>query len=226
MLQVVQPPKHSLTSPQMQNEFNDFNDIAHRIQYIWAQLCAEYGISVACNPLILINSNDHQNALAERLAQHGCFGDVSNIGCNAYNQDNLSILFTTDFHLSIINNTTVVSCVGVFGMADILWENMKYDNETEMDMKYRCIECYLRHEIGHILSMNAMYQGVSYNDYNSQRKVIKDLEDKVMSSWRIYCSPEEQMRNYFELPLEQIANRVSGVTTDMMIDAWSLFCEI
>lgn len=226
MLQVVQPQSYFLTSPQMQNEYNNFNDIAHRIQWLWAQLCSEYGISVACHPLLLIESNNHQNALAERLAQNGCFGDVSNIGTNAYNQNNLSILFTTDFHFSITNNTTVVSCLGVFGMADILWEHMKYDNESELDVRFRCIECYLRHEIGHILSMQAMYQGVSYHDYQSQQKLIKDLEQKVMSSWRLYGSPEEQMRNYFDLPLEQIANKVSGITKDMMIDAWSLFCEV
>ena len=198
---------------------NKENKIKDRVHYIWKCLCKEYGLIEGYTPLIITNTKEYPNEVARRLAILGYNTDVDS-SAQALRGTNKVPIMMTSYHIDMDeSNRTLPVLTGVFVMWDHIYPYMVNDNETEIDVKLRCIECKLRHEIGHVISMKRLFGGLTIDQYNSLDESIMMQNDEIKKSWHQHMTNEEWYRSYFTLPVESLANETAGITVDMLIDA-------
>lgn len=197
--------------------YNTNNDLAYKMQCRWTRLCAEYGISPQQYPLIITNKCEYKEVLAARLAQLHISSNC-NTTIDDSNDRSLRTMFTTAMRCHEVNSYVRLTVIGVFAFADEIYPHIN-GLPSQVDRKLDALEYFMRHEIGHILSCNVMFNGVTTVEYIRQMNTIKSLERSVSASCRYDGSSKQAMLNYYESPLERIANEVVGIKPVQLINA-------
>lgn len=185
---------------------------------LWDELMIEYGLSTE---LILTNIKEYPNEVARRLATLGINTVPEKL--DWYCSKNLTkpLMLTRYTYISEYG-VIVPRCVGVFCMFDLLCEHFRFDSETEIDRKFKSVEYLLRHEIGHVLSLDVMYRGLTNAKASYLSDTLNKLECEKKDNWKKIRTIEEQLKDYFDLPLEYMANQCVNIETDEMVDAYKL----
>ena len=197
--------------------YNTNDDLAYKMQCRWTRLCAEYGISPQQYPLIITNKCEYRDVLAARLAQlrisSNCNSDTT---IDDSDDGSLRTMFTTTMRCHEVNSYVRLTIIGVFAFADEIYPHIN-GLVSQVDRKLDALEYFMRHEIGHILSWNVMFNGVTVSEFNRQMGTIKSLERSISASWRYGSS--NALLNYYELPFERIANEVVGLKSTHLTNA-------
>ena len=82
------------------------------------------------------------------------------------------------------------------------------------DEMINLIEIILRHEIGHMISMAMIHEGISMEESNAIDENIKILENDMLSKMNNDISYEEQA----SLPMEAHANKCANVNVSKLIE--------
>lgn len=199
--------------------YNTNDDLAYKMQCRWTRLCAEYGISPQQYPLIITNKCEYRDVLAARLAQLHISSNCNNTAINDSDDGSLRTMFTTTMRCHQVNSSYVqLTIIGVFAFADEIYPHIN-GLSSQVDRKLDALEYFMRHEIGHIISCNAMFNGVTLTEFTRQMSTIKSLEHSITASWRYARTSKQSMLDYYELPLERIANEVVRIKPAQLINA-------
>lgn len=198
--------------------YNTNDDLAYKMQCRWTRLCAEYGISPQQYPLIITNRCEYKDVLAARLAQLHISSNC-NTTVNDPIDGSLRTMFTTAMRCHQVNNSYVqLTVIGVFAFADEIYPHIN-GLFSQVDRKLDALEYFMRHEIGHIISCNAMFNCVTLAEFTRRMNTIKNLEHSITASWGYIRTSKQSMLDYYELPLERIANEVVRIKPDQLINA-------
>lgn len=204
-----------------QLEYDKCSKSVDYIQYIWNELCNEFNISDVS--LTILNSNVYPKTAARQLAALGY-----NVDSSVFKLDNVNgtPLFITSASVVIDSDGITHSlCGGVYGMADQILPCIEYDNESELSLKYRCIEILLRHEIGHIISYHDLFDSRTIEEYNMINDKIDTLTKQKMRLWDTGSTGTLKLLQHYNLPLESLANTAVHITPKTLIDATCLLVE-
>lgn len=200
--------------------------IRENLNRIWNCLLAEYGLPLTTEFIIVDSYNLYPKEAARRLAALGYKTDSKTDDEDDYKAKSENLdkpLMMTQFCYPVDETGVIVpKCVGVYCMWEGLYRYLKYDSKSELDLKFRCIECLMRHEIGHVLSMDWEYRGMTVTEVRSKIASIDEATDKLISSWEAGKSLEDQLRRYYQLPLEIWANESAHIDVDTLIDAYDI----
>lgn len=197
------------------------------IRNIWIDILNEYSLSEKECPLILVEENFYHKALVDRRKMLN-LPEPENTKDDEMKIKSTEELFSTHVYFKHDENedTVNMTVLGVYGLIDRIYKYIEFDNHEERNIKFRCIEIMLRHEMGHILSWKHCYDNKTIGQFNEVHKVISERFQKDMEKWDFTATGEDMLRQYYNLPEESLANHFVGLSANEIIDAAMLFVEV
>ena len=110
-------------------------------------------------------------------------------------------------------------CAGTIINSRIIFKIVNKNAEEEM---IDFIEIILRHEIGHMISVAIIYEGITTDESNAIDEKIKMVETDMYSKMNNNGSYEE----YVDLPMEAHANACANVDVKRLIELCYKFDQL
>ena len=173
---------------------------------IWETLKGEYGIDQS-TPLVIAPPDEFPEYKAIML---NSLFNVDHFKPDEFENGDDSFATTMTYIVPDDNNICHVFCAGVIINAIIIFKIVNKKAETEM---IDFIEIIIRHEIGHMISMAMIHEGITMDESNAIDEKIKMLENDMLSKMNNSISYEE----HASLPLEAHANECANVDVNKLI---------
>lgn len=174
---------------------------------IWETLKVEYGLDQSI-PLVIAPPDEFPEYKA--LMLNSLF-NVDHFKPNEFENGDDSFATTMTYIVPDDNNICRVFCAGVIINAIIIFKIVNKKAETEM---IDFIEIILKHEIGHMISMTMIHEGITMDESNAIDEKIKMVEADMLSKMNNNISYEE----HASLPLEAHANECANVDVNKLIE--------
>ena len=182
------------------------DNFVKKVFNIWQMLKDEYGIYQDI-PLVIAPSDEFGKYNAIML---NSLFNVIQFKPNEFENDDDSFAVSTTYIGPDNNNICRVFCAGVIINARIIFKIVNKKAEEEM---IDFIEIILRHEIGHMISVAIIYEGITTDESNAIDEKIKMVETDMYSKMNNNGSYEE----YVDLPMEAHANACANVDVKRLI---------
>ena len=182
---------------------------------IWEMLKDEYGIDQSI-PLVIAPSDEFPDYKA--LMLNSLF-NVEHFKPEEFENGDDSFAGSITYIAPDNNNICRVFCAGVIINACIIFKIVNKKAEEEM---IDFIEILLRHEIGHMISMVMIHEGITIDESDAIDENIKILENDMLSKMNNNVSYGENVslpyEEYVSLPLEAHANKCANVDVNKLIE--------
>ena len=180
---------------------------------IWETLKGEYGIDQS-TPLVIAPDNEFGKYKAIML---NSLFNMDHFKPNEFENDDDSFATTTTY-VGPDNNICHAFCAGTIINSRIIFKIVNKNAEEEM---IDFIEIILRHEIGHMISVAMIYEGITTDESNAIDEKIKMVEADMLSKMNNNVSYGENIslpyEEYVSLPMEAHANACANVDVDKLI---------
>lgn len=183
------------------------DNFVEKVFNIWETLKDEYGIDQS-TPLVIAPPDEFPDYKAIML---NSLFNVEHFKPNEFENGDDSFATTMTYIVPDDNNICQVFCAGVIINAIIIFKIVNKNAEEEM---IDFIEIIIRHEIGHMISMAMMHEGITMDESNAIDEKIKMLENDMLSKMNNNISYEE----HASLPLEAHANECANVDVSKLIE--------
>ena len=181
---------------------------------VWETLKGEYGIDQS-TPLVIAPDNEFGKYKAIML---NSLFNMDHFKPNEFENDDDSFATTTTYVGPDNNNICHASCAGTIINSRIIFKIVNKNAEEEM---IDFIEIILRHEIGHMISVAMIYEGITTDESNAIDEKIKMVEADMLSKMNNNVSYGENIslpyEEYVSLPMEAHANACANVDVDKLI---------
>lgn len=174
---------------------------------IWETLKVEYGFDQSI-PLVIAPPDEFPEYKAIML---NSLFNVNHFKPEEFENGDDSFATTMTYIVPDDNNICHVFCAGVIINAIIIFKIVNKKAETEM---IDFIEIIIRHEIGHMISMAMIHEGITMDESNAIDEKIKMVEADMLSKMNNNISYEE----HASLPLEAHANECANVDVNKLIE--------
>lgn len=189
------------------------DNFVEKVFNIWETLKVEYGLDQSI-PLVIAPDNEFGKYKAIML---NSLFNVDHFKPNEFENDDDSFA-TTTYVGPDNNNICHAFCAGTIINSHIIFKIVNKNAEEEM---IDFIEIILRHEIGHMISVAMIYEGITTDESNAIDEKIKMLETGMLSKMNNNISYEENIslpyEEYVSLPMEAHANECANVDVDKLI---------
>ena len=182
---------------------------------MWETLKGEYGIDQSI-PLVIAPDNEFGKYKAIML---NSLFNTDHFKPNEFENDDDSFATTTTYVGPDNNNMCHAFCAGTIINSRIIFKIVNKHAEEEM---IDFIEIILRHEIGHMISVEIIYEGITTDESNAIDEKIKMVEADMLSKMNNNGSYEE----YVDLPLEAHANACANVDVKRLIELCYKFDQL
>ena len=182
---------------------------------MWETLKGEYGIKQSI-PLVIAPDNEFGKYKAIML---NSLFNTDHFKPNEFENDDDSFATTTTYVGPDNNNICHVFCAGTIINSCIIFKIVNKHAEEEM---IDFIEIILRHEIGHMISVAIIYEGITTDESNAVDAKVKMLENDMYSKMNNNGSYEE----YVDLPMEAHANACANVDVKRLIELCYKFDQL
>ena len=190
---------------------------------IWETLKVEYGFDQSI-PLVIAPSDEFGKYKAIML---NSLFNVSQFKPNEFENGDDSFAESTIYIAPDNNNICRVFCAGAIINARIIFKIVNKKAEEEM---IDFIEILLRHEIGHMISMVMIHEGITLEESNAIDENIKILETDMLSKMNNNIPYEENVslpyEEYISLPMEAHANACANVDVKRLIELCYKFDQL
>ena len=181
---------------------------------VWETLKGEYGIDQS-TPLVIAPDNEFGKYKAIML---NSLFNMDHFKPNEFENDDDSFATTTTYVGPDNNNICHAFCAGTIINSRIIFKIVNKNAEEEM---IDFIEIILRHEIGHMISVAMIYEGITTDESNAIDEKIKMVEADMLSKMNNNVSYGENIslpyEEYVSLPMEAHANACANVDVDKLI---------
>ena len=182
------------------------DNFVEKVFNIWETLKGEYDIDQSI-PLVIAPPDEFPEYKAIML--NSSF-NVNHFKPEEFENGDDSFATTMTYIVPDDNNICHVFCAGVIINAIIIFKIVNKKAEEEM---IDFIEIIIRHEIGHMISMAMIHEGITMEESNAVDAKVKILENDMLSKMNNDISYEE----HSSLPLEAHANKCANVDVDKLI---------
>ena len=183
------------------------DNFVEKVFNIWETLKVEYGFDQSI-PLVIAPPDEFPEYKA--LMLNSLF-NVDHFKPNEFENGDDSFATTMTYIVPDDDNICHVFCAGVIINAIIIFKIVNKKAEEEM---IDFIEIIIRHEIGHMISMAMIHEGITMEESNAVDAKVKMLENDMYSKMNNTISYEEHAR----LPLEAHANKCANVDVNKLIE--------
>ena len=192
------------------------DNFVEKVFNIWETLKDEYGIDQS-TPLVIAPDNEFGKYKAIML---NSLFNVDHFKPNKFENDDDSFATTTTYVGPDNNNNMCHAfCAGTIINSRIIFKIVNKNAEEEM---IDFIEMILRHEIGHMISVAIIYEGITLEESNEIDEKIKMVETDMYSKMNNNGSYEE----YVDLPMEAHANACANVDVKRLIELCYKFDQL
>ena len=182
---------------------------------MWETLKDEYGIDQSI-PLVI--APDNEFGKYKSIMLNSLF-NTDHFKPNEFENDDDSFATTTTYVGPDNNNMCHAFCAGTIINSRIIFKIVNKNAEEEM---IDFIEIILRHEIGHMISVAIIYEGITTDESNAIDEKIKMVETDMYSKMNNNGSYEE----YVDLPMEAHANACANVDVKRLIELCYKFDQL
>lgn len=183
------------------------DNFVEKVFNIWETLKGEYDIDQSI-PLVIAPPDEFPEYKA--LMLNSLF-NVDHFKPNEFENGDDSFATTMTYIVPDDDNICHVFCAGVIINAIIIFKIVNKKAEEEM---IDFIEIILKHEIGHMISMAMIHEGITMDESNAIDEKIKMVEADMLSKMNNNISYEE----HASLPLEAHANECANVDVNKLIE--------
>ena len=191
------------------------DNFVKKVFNVWETLKDEYGIDQSI-PLVIAPDNEFGKYKAIML---NSLFNTDHFKPNEFENDDDSFATTTTYVGPDNNNICHVFCAGTIINSCIIFKIVNKHAEEEM---IDFIEIILRHEIGHMISVAIIYEGITTDESNAIDEKIKMVETDMYSKMNNNGSYEE----YVDLPMEAHANACANVDVKRLIEMCYKFDQL
>ena len=191
------------------------DNFVKKVFNMWETLKGEYGIKQSI-PLVIAPDNEFGKYKAIML---NSLFNTDHFKPNEFENDDDSFATTTIDVCPDNNNICHVFCAGTIINSRIIFKIVNKNAEEEM---IDFIEIILRHEIGHMISVAIIYEGITTDESNAVDAKVKMLENDMYSKMNNNGSYEE----YVDLPMEAHANACANVDVKRLIELCYKFDQL
>ena len=191
------------------------DNFVKKVFNMWETLKGEYGIDQSI-PLVIAPDNEFGKYKAIML---NSLFNVDHFKPNEFENDDDSFATTTTYVGPDNNNMCHAFCAGTIINSRIIFKIVNKNAEEEM---IDFIEIILRHEIGHMISVAIIYEGITTDESNAIDEKIKMVETDMYSKMNNNGSYEE----YVDLPMEAHANACANVDVKRLIELCYKFDQL
>lgn len=191
------------------------DNFVKKVFNMWETLKGEYGIKQSI-PLVIAPDNEFGKYKAIML---NSLFNTDHFKPNEFENDDDSFATTTIDVCPDNNNICHVFCAGTIINSRIIFKIVNKNAEEEM---IDFIEIILRHEIGHMISVAIIYEGITTDESNAIDKKVKMVETDMYSKMNNNGSYEE----YVDLPMEAHANACANVDVKRLIELCYKFDQL
>lgn len=182
------------------------DNFVEKVFNIWETLKDEYGIDQSI-PLVIAPDNEFGKYKAIML---NSLFNVDYFKPDEFENNNDSFATTINYIVPDDDNICHVFCAGVIMDTSVIFKIVSKNADEMINL----IEIILRHEIGHMISMAMIHEGISMEESNAIDENIKILENDMLSKMNNDISYEEQA----SLPMEAHANKCANVNVSKLIE--------
>lgn len=191
------------------------DNFVKKVFNMWETLKGEYGIKQSI-PLVIAPDNEFGKYKAIML---NSLFNTDHFKPNEFENDDDSFATTTTYVGPDNNNICHAFCAGTIINSRIIFKIVNKHAEEEM---IDFIEIILRHEIGHMISVAIIYEGITTDESNAIDEKIKMVETDMYSKMNNNGSYEE----YVDLPMEAHANACANVDVKRLIELCYKFDQL
>ena len=191
------------------------DNFVKKVFNMWETLTDEYGLDQSI-PLVIAPDNEFGKYKAIML---NSLFNVDHFKPNEFENDDDSFATTTTYVGPDNNNMCHAFCAGTIINSRIIFKIVNKNAEEEM---IDFIEIILRHEIGHMISVAMIYEGITTDESNAIDEKIKMVETDMYSKMNNNGSYEE----YVDLPMEAHANACANVDVKRLIEMCYKFDQL
>ena len=199
------------------------DNFVKKVFNMWETLKGEYGIKQSI-PLVIAPDNEFGKYKAIML---NSLFNTDHFKPNEFENDDDSFATTTTYVGPDNNNICHAFCAGTIINSRIIFKIVNKNAEEEM---IDFIEIILRHEIGHMISVAMIYEGITLEESNAIDKNIKILETDMLSKMNNNIPYEENVslpyEEYVSLPMEAHANACANVDVKRLIELCYKFDQL
>lgn len=199
------------------------DNFVEKVFNIWETLKGEYGIKQSI-PLVIAPDNEFGKYKAIML---NSLFNVDHFKPNEFENDDDSFATTTTYVGPDNNNICHAFCAGTIINSRIIFKIVNKNAEEEM---IDFIEIILRHEIGHMISVAMIYEGITTDESNAIDEKIKMVEVDMLSKMNNNVSYGENIslpyEEYVSLPMEAHANACANVDVKRLIELCYKFDQL
>lgn len=192
------------------------DNFVKKVFNMWETLKGEYGIDQSI-PLVI--SPDNEFGKYKAIMLNSLF-NTDHFKPNEFENDDDSFATTTIDVCPDNNNICHVFCAGTIINSCIIFKIVNKHAEEEM---IDFIEIILRHEIGHMISVAIIYEGITTDESNAIDEKIKMVETDMYSKMNNNNGSYEE---YVDLPMEAHANACANVDVKRLIEMCYKFDQL